>query len=128
MNADGESLPQSGTVRRMRVNYDRMLELNRDKSERKVRQAMEAIDEMRATGERISVLSLASRTGLSRGFFYANPRVRTAVRRAMCEQEATYGELREAVGRLEREMARVKSENERLAAQNRCGRRDAEER
>lgn len=110
------------------MNYDRMLELNRARSERKVSRALEAIEAMEAAGERISVLALAGRTGLSRGFFYGNPAVRARVERATREQAARVGELREAVTRLEREMARVKSENARLAAQNRSLRRGDEER
>ena len=56
--------------------YDKMLELNKKKSEEKVTSAVNTIREMVVEKEKVSVPKLMKKTGLSRGFFYKNPIVR----------------------------------------------------
>ncbi len=50
--------------------YDKMLELNKRKSEEKVERAILAIRTMVLEKEKVSVPALMQKTGLSRGFFY----------------------------------------------------------
>ncbi len=66
--------------------YDKMIELNRERSVEKVAAAKAAIRKISEDGERISVPRLMKMTGLSRGFFYKNPEVRSEVDRAMEQQ------------------------------------------
>ena len=56
--------------------YDKMLELNKRKSEEKVERAVLTIRTMVLEREKVSVPALMQKTGLSRGFFYKNPIVR----------------------------------------------------
>jgi len=67
--------------------YDKMLELNKRKSEEKVERAILAIRTMVLEKEKVSVPALMQKTGLSRGFFYKNPIVRSEIDAAM-EQQA----------------------------------------
>ena len=53
--------------------YDKMIEENQRKSKEKIELALQAIQDMLANKERISVPKLMKKTGLSRGFFYKNP-------------------------------------------------------
>ena len=55
--------------------YDKMLELNKRKSEEKVERAILAIRTMVLEKEKVSVPALMQKTGLSRGFFYKNETV-----------------------------------------------------
>ena len=61
--------------------YDKMIEENQRKSKEKIELALQAIQDMLANKERISVPKLMKKTGLSRGFFYKNPTVRSEERR-----------------------------------------------
>lgn len=63
--------------------YDKMIETNRERSVEKVAAVKAAIRKMAEDGERISVPRLMKMTGLSRGFFYKNPEVRSEIDRAM---------------------------------------------
>ena len=67
--------------------YDKMLELNKRKSEEKVERAVLTIRTMVLEREKVSVPALMQKTGLSRGFFYKNPIVRGEIDAAM-EQQA----------------------------------------
>ena len=49
--------------------YDKMIEENQRKSKEKIELALQAIQDMLANKERISVPKLMKKTGLSRGFF-----------------------------------------------------------
>ena len=69
--------------------YDKMLELNKRKSEEKVERAVLTIRTMVLEREKVSVPALMQKTGLSRGFFYKNPIVRGEIDAAM-EQEKHY--------------------------------------
>ena len=59
--------------------YDKMLELNKRKSEEKVERAVLTIRTMVLEREKVSVPALMQKTGLSRGFFYKNPIVRSEI-------------------------------------------------
>ena len=67
--------------------YDNMIEENKKKSKEKIITAQNAIHEMIASKERITVPKLMKKTGLSRGFFYKNPVIRDALNQAI-EQQA----------------------------------------
>lgn len=62
-------------------NYEKMVEVNRQKSERKELMAIEAMRKKYEMEEQVSVVALVEETGLSRGFFYKNDRVCTELRR-----------------------------------------------
>ncbi|MDE5589407.1 MAG: hypothetical protein K2J60_09790 [Acetatifactor sp.] len=106
--------------------YDKMIELNRERSVEKVAAAKAAIQKMTEDGERISVPRLMKMTGLSRGFFYKNPKVRSEIDRAM-EQQAGTADPRRSIldkamdGRIEllqQQVAKLKQENEQLQKEN----------
>ena len=69
--------------------YDKMIELNREKSDEKIAAAKLAIRKMLEEGDRISVPQLMKMTGLSRGFFYKNPVVRAEINQALEQQAGT---------------------------------------
>ena len=61
--------------------YEKMVAVNRQTSERKELIAIEAMRKKYESQEQVSVVALVEETGLSRGFFYKNERVRTELRR-----------------------------------------------
>ena len=61
--------------------YEKMVAVNRQTSERKELIAIEAMRKKSESQEQVSVVALVKETGLSRGFFYKNERVRTELRR-----------------------------------------------
>ena len=63
--------------------YDKMVEVNRERSEEKIAAAKRAIRKLLDQGERVSVPQLVKMTGASRGFFYKNPIVRAEIDRVM---------------------------------------------
>ncbi len=106
--------------------YDKMIEMNRERSVEKVTEAKAAIRKMAEDGERISVPRLMKMTGLSRGFFYKNPEVRSEIDRAM-EQQAGTADPRRGIldkamdGRIEllqQQLAKLRQENEQLKKEN----------
>lgn len=106
--------------------YDRMIEMNRERSGEKITTAKAAIRKMAEDGERISVPRLMKMTGLSRGFFYKNPEVRAEIDRAMERQAGTAAPRRAILdkamdGRIEllqQQVAKLKQENEMLQKEN----------
>ena len=56
----------------MIMKYDKMIEITKAESQRKMEVAKKAISGMLDNMERITVAELVKRTGLSRGFFYKN--------------------------------------------------------
>ena len=58
-----------------------MVAVNRQTSERKELIAIEAMRKKYESQEQVSVVALVKETGLARGFFYKNERVRTELRR-----------------------------------------------
>ena len=67
--------------------YEKMIALNRQISDKKIKLAKETIWRMLDEGEKITIPKLMAKTGLSRGFFYKNPAVRQELDRAQ-EQQA----------------------------------------
>lgn len=61
--------------------YEKMVEVNRIRSERMENTAIEAMRKKYEVQEQVSIVALVEETGLSRGFFYKNERVRTELRR-----------------------------------------------
>lgn len=67
--------------------FEKMVKLNQAESKEKIASAIAAIIEMEQAGEKLQVCELTKRTGLSRGFFYKNPRVRKEMDRVMEAQK-----------------------------------------
>lgn len=59
--------------------HDKMNEVNRQESQRKIEMALQEIKSAADEGKRVSVSELSKKIGLSRGFFYKNEQVRTAL-------------------------------------------------
>lgn len=66
--------------------YDKMIALNKQRSDEKIDIAIKAIYKMMDEGEKVTVPKLMQKTGLFRGFFYKNPTVRKQIDRAMEQQ------------------------------------------
>ena len=106
--------------------YDRMIEINKERSDEKIAAAKRAIRKLLEDGERISVPQLMKMTGLSRGFFYKNAIVRADIDRAMEQQSGTIDPRRnildQAMDRrielLRQQIAELKFENAKLQAEN----------
>ena len=106
--------------------YDRMIEVNKKRSEEKITAAKAAIRRMLEDEERISVPRLMQMTGLSRGFFYKNPEIRSEINRALEQQAGVIDPRRNILdkamdGRIEllqRQVAELKRENESLRKEN----------
>ena len=92
--------------------YDKMIEENQRKSKEKIELAVQAIQDMLANKERISVPKLMKKTGLSRGFFYKNPTVRDTLNQAVEEKQIEL--LNQKVAALTRENKELKRKNEKL--------------
>ena len=104
-----------------------MIEENQRKSKEKIELALQAIQDMLANKERISVPKLMKKTGLSRGFFYKNPTVRDTLNQAVEQQAGMIDPRREIlnmamekqiellkVAALSRENKELKRKNEKL--------------
>lgn len=106
--------------------YDKMIEVNRERSDEKITAAKTAIRRLLDDGERISIPRLMEMTGLSRGFFYKNPAVRSEIDLAMERQAGTIDPRRTILDKamdgrielLERQVAELKRENENLRKEN----------
>lgn len=106
--------------------YDRMIEINRERSDEKIAAAKLAIQKLLDRGERISVPQLVKMTGSSRGFFYKNPVVRKEIDRAMEQQAGTINPRREILDKamesridlLQKEIYRLQKENKELNEEN----------
>ncbi len=106
--------------------YDKMIELNREKSDEKIATAKLAIRRMLEEGDRISVPQLMKMTGLSRGFFYKNPVVRAEINQALEQQAGTIDPRRNILDKamggrialLEQQIKELKQENESLRREN----------
>ena len=100
--------------------YDKMLELNKKKSEEKVTSAVNTIREMVVEKEKVSIPKLMKKTGLSRGFFYKNPIVRSEIDRALEQQAGMI--IDQAMERemelLQQQVRKLKYENENLKKEN----------
>ena len=106
--------------------YDKMLELNKRKSEEKVERAVLTIRTMVLEREKVSVPALMQKTGLSRGFFYKNPIVRGEIDAAMEQQAGMVDPRRNIISQameaemnlLRQQLQKLKSENENLIKEN----------
>lgn len=106
--------------------YDRMIEINKERSDDKVASAKRAIRKLMENGERISVPQLMKTTGLSRGFFYKNAIVRAELDRAMEQQAGTVDPRRSILDQamdsrielLQQQITELKRENAKLLAEN----------
>lgn len=106
------------------MKYNKMVEMNQEKSRQKVQLAMEEIQRMRDDGERITVSKLCERTGLSNSFFYTNSKIKETIHKAIDLQEQSYKmniEDAELVDRYKEklldmriEIIKLKSENQKL--------------
>lgn len=66
--------------------YEKMIILNKKRSEEMIASAKSEIYKMLDDGEKVTVPKLMQKTGLSRGFFYKNPIVRREIDRALEQQ------------------------------------------
>ena len=106
--------------------YDKMIEINRERSDAKIAAAKVAIRKLIDQGERISVPQLMKMTGASRGFFYKNPIVRAEIDRAMEQQAGTINPRRGILDKalegridlLQEEILRLRKENQDLREEN----------
>ena len=106
--------------------YDRMIEINKERSDEKIASAKRAIRKLLEDGERISVPQLMKMTGLSRGFFYKNAVVRYEIDRAIEQQAGTVDPRRSILDQamdsrielLQQQIAELKRENAKLMEEN----------
>ena len=106
--------------------YERMVEVNRERSDEKISAAKRAIRKLIDQGERVSVPQLMKMTGASRGFFYKNPIVWAEIDKAIEQQAGTIDPRRsildkamdDRIGLLKQEVAMLKRENELLKMEN----------
>lgn len=106
--------------------YDKMIEENQRKSKEKIELALQAIQDMLANKERISVPKLMKKTGLSRGFFYKNPTVRDTSNQAVEQQAGMIDPRREILNMamekqielLNQKVAALSRENKELKRKN----------
>lgn len=106
--------------------YDKMIEENQRKSKEKIELALQAIQDMLANKERISVPKLMKKTGLSRGFFYKNPAVRDTLNQAVEQQAGMIDPRREILNMamekqielLNQKVAALSRENKELKRKN----------
>ena len=106
--------------------YDKMIEVNRERSDVKIESAKLAIRKLMEDGERISIPKLMKMTGLSRGFFYKNATVRNEIDRAIEKQAGTVDPRRSILDKamdsrielLQQQLAKLKQENEALIKEN----------
>lgn len=109
--------------------YDKMVACNRKSSDSKIQLAREAIMEMLDNSEKVSIPRLMAKTGLSRGFFYKNPTVRTLIDQALEQQvgmtdprrgildmvmDNEIANLHEKIRLLQRENDGLRAENQKL--------------
>ena len=101
-----------------------MIEENQRKSKEKIELALQAIQDMLANKERISVPKLMKKTGLSRGFFYKNPTVRDTLNQAVEQQAGMIDPRREILNMakqielLNQKVAALSRENKELKRKN----------
>ncbi len=105
--------------------YDKMVEINRERSDEKITAARLAIRKLMENGEQICIPQLMKMTGLSRGFFYKNPIIRAEIDQAV-EQVGMVNPRKhildkamdDRIGLLMQELAMLKRENNTLKQEN----------
>ena len=106
--------------------YDKMIEENQRKSKEKIELALQAIQDMLANKDRISVPTLMKNTVLSRGFFYKKPTVRDTLNQAVEQQAGMIDPRREILNMamekqielLNQKVAALSRENKELKRKN----------
>ena len=106
--------------------YDRMVEINKKRSDEKIARAIKEIQRFREEGEKLTIPLLMKRTSLSRGFFYKNPVVREAIDEVMKSQGRTADPRRTILDKamdsrielLQKQLSMLKNENEQLRNEN----------
>lgn len=108
--------------------YDKMNEVNRQESRRKIALAVEEIRRTALEGKSLSVAELSQSTGLSRGFFYKNGEVKSVLKEerekadegkmAQIKREVREKSLEKQVEIYQNELRRLLEENERLKKEN----------
>lgn len=121
---EGHSL--GGAV--LMAKYDKMNEVNRQESQRKTEMALQEIKSALAEGKNVSVSELSRKTELSKGFFYKNEQVRTALEAARQKKEGEQQlKIRKEIEEYslekqnelyKRELKMLKEENEELKKEN----------
>lgn len=107
--------------------YDRMIALNKQASEEKIEKARREIIRMVDDGEKVSIQKLTQKTGLSRGFFYKNPKVRKEIDRALEQQAGLADPRREVLDMaMNNELAALQRQVEILRTENGQLRRELE--
>ena len=109
--------------------YDKMNEANRQESEKKMQLAVAEIRRTASEGNAISVSDLSRNTGLSKGFFYKNEKVRNILNEekekqdqgilAQIKREVRDESLEKQVELYQREIKGLMDENENLKKENR---------
>ena len=106
--------------------YDKMNEVNRQESDKKIQLAIAEIHRTVSEGKQISVSELSRNTGLSKGFFYKNEQVRNLLNEkrdqgtlAQIKREVRDKSLEKQVELYQREIKRLLDENENLKKENR---------
>lgn len=102
--------------------YEKMIALNKKRSEEMIASAKSEIYKLLDDGEKVTVPKLMQKTGLSRGFFYKNPIVRREIDRAMDQQAGMVdpkrhiGDLvmQNRIELLEQQIRELKRENKEL--------------
>lgn len=109
------------------MKYDKMVEITKGLSQKKIDLAQKTISDMLRRGEKITVAKLVRKTGLSRGFFYKNATVRPQLDAALYKQQSMDrtqelcqpDEKEEAIViSLKREVLKEREANAELAKQN----------
>lgn len=106
--------------------YDRMVEINKKKSDEKMARAIKEIQRFRENGEKLTIPLLMKRTNLSRGFFYKNPVVRRAIEEVMGQQGRMVDPRKAILDKamdnrielLQKQISDLKRENEQLRGEN----------
>lgn len=108
------------------MKYDKMVEITKELSRRKINMAQKTISDMLENSEKITVAELVRRTGLSRGFFYKNHTIRSQLDAAILKQKTAIWfhdkntdeqKSGTAVMSLRKEVLKEKATNEELVAQ-----------
>lgn len=108
--------------------YDKMNEINCQKSRQKVELAIREIKSIQEEGRHVSVSDLAKRTGLSKGFFYKNEEVRVALDASKQKEKAAQVDvIRKEIAQhsievqnelYQKELEKLINENEELKKKN----------
>ena len=108
--------------------YDKMNEINCQKSRQKVELAIREIKSIQEEGRHVSVSDLAKRTGLSKGFFYKNEEVRVALDASKQKEKAAQVDvIRKEIAQhsievqnelYQKELEKLRKENEELKKEN----------